>query len=135
VRLRPLPRPILVRVDADVADPVLESVRRLSARTGTRVRLSCAAPARPGVVSEPLAQVRALLGSGQLSRIRWLSREAPEDLALAAIDAGVALDRRPLAAWVDVEGPRWMAEQSVCVTAHRYGNVGAGPQPLVPGGR
>lgn len=135
VRLRPLPRPILVRVDADVADQVLESVRRLSARTGTRVRLSCADPGRPGVVSEPLAQVRALLGSGQLSRIRWLSRESPEDLALAAIDAGVALDRRPLAAWVDVEGPRWMAEQSVCVTAHRYGNVGAGPQPLVPGGR
>ena len=34
-----------------------------------------------------------------------------------------------------VEGPRWMHEQSVCVTAHRYGNVGAGPQPRVPGAR
>ena len=34
---------------------------------------------------------------------------------------------------VAVEGPRWMHEQSVCVTAHRYGNVGAGPQPAVPG--
>ena len=49
------------------------------------------------------------------------------------MDAGVSLDRRPIAASASIEGPRWMHEQSVCVTAHRYGNVGAGPQPEVPG--
>ena len=51
------------------------------------------------------------------------------------LDAGISVDRRPIAASVVIEGPRWMHEQSVCVTAHRYGNVGAGPQPRVPGAR
>jgi len=43
----------------------------------------------------------------------------------------VMLDTRPLAARGDVEGPRWLLEQSVSVTAHRYGNVNAGPKPKI----
>jgi hypothetical protein len=67
--------------------------------------------------------------------VRWLSAEDPGDLAVVGLDAGVSLDRRPIAGSASIEGPRWMHEQSVCVTAHRYGNVGAGPQPRVPGAR
>ena len=75
------------------------------------------------------------MARGEVSRVRWLSAEDPGDLAVTGLDAGVSVDRRPIAASVAVEGPRWMHEQSVCVTAHRYGNVGAGPQPRVPGAR
>ena len=73
------------------------------------------------------------LTAGRVGRVRWLSAEDPGDLPLVALDAGIGVDRRPIAGTVAIEGPRWMHEQSVCVTAHRYGNVGAGPQPRVPG--
>ncbi len=65
------------------------------------------------------------------TRVRWLSREvAPADALLAR---GVSVDRRALAQAGAIEGPRWLLEQSVALTNHRYGNVGVGPQPRVPG--
>ncbi len=42
IRYRPMGTPILVRVDADTRSADLESVRRLAARTGTRIVLSSA---------------------------------------------------------------------------------------------
>ena len=78
-------------------------------------------------VEQAVERVRA----GRVSRVRWLSQEDPGDLAVVGLDAGISIDRRPIAGSVAVEGPRWMHEQSVCITAHRYGNVGAGPQPRV----
>ena len=32
-----------------------------------------------------------------------------------------------------VEAPRWLHEQSVAITSHRYGNTHAGPRPRCPG--
>jgi RHH-type proline utilization regulon transcriptional repressor/proline dehydrogenase/delta 1-pyrroline-5-carboxylate dehydrogenase len=134
-RYRPLAWPVLVRVDADTPSAVLESVRRLAARTGTGIVLSSAASRGADTVVEDLAAARARVAEGRVGRVRWLSAEDPGDLAVVGLDAGVSVDRRPIAATVAVEGPRWMHEQSVCVTAHRYGNVGAGPQPRVAGER
>jgi RHH-type proline utilization regulon transcriptional repressor/proline dehydrogenase/delta 1-pyrroline-5-carboxylate dehydrogenase len=133
VRMRPLPKPVLVRVDESTRPEDLESVRRLAARTGTRILLSGATSRGADTVVETVAAARDRVAAGEVSRVRWLSAEDPGDIALVGIDAGVGLDRRPIAGSVSVEGPRWMHEQSVCVTAHRYGNVGAGPQPRVPG--
>ena len=133
IRYRPMGTPILVRVDAGTRSADLESVRRLAARTGTRIVLSCATSRGADTAVESVEEAVRRVAGGQVSRVRWLSAEDPGDLALVGLDAGVSVDRRPLAAAVAVEGPRWMHEQSVCVTAHRYGNVGAGPQPRVPG--
>ncbi len=135
VRYRPLPQPVLVRIDAATRAADLESVRRLAARTGTPILLSATESRGADTVVESLVQARQRVAAGAISRVRWLSGEDPGDLALVGLDAGVNLDRRPVAGTVAVEAPRWMHEQSVCVTAHRYGNVGAGPQPRVPGGR
>jgi RHH-type proline utilization regulon transcriptional repressor/proline dehydrogenase/delta 1-pyrroline-5-carboxylate dehydrogenase len=135
IRYRPMGTPILVRVDADTSSADLESVRRLAARTGTRIVLSCATSRGADTAVESVEEAVGRVARGEVSRVRWLSSEDPGDLAVVGLDAGVSVDRRPIAASVAIEGPRWMHEQSVCVTAHRYGNVGAGPQPRVPGAR
>jgi RHH-type proline utilization regulon transcriptional repressor/proline dehydrogenase/delta 1-pyrroline-5-carboxylate dehydrogenase len=135
IRYRPMGSPILVRVDADTSSADLESVRRLAARTGTRIVLSSATSRGADTAVESVEDAVTRVSRGQVSRVRWLSAEDPGDLAVVGLDAGVSVDRRPIAASVAIEGPRWMHEQSVCVTAHRYGNVGAGPQPRVPGAR
>ena len=133
VRLRPFRKAVLVRVDDRTRPQDLESVRRLSARTGTPNQLSGPVSRGADTIVETVEQARARIAAKRVSRVRWLSSEDPGELVLAALDAGSSVDRRPIAASVAVEGPRWMHEQSVCVTAHRYGNVGAGPQPAVPG--
>lgn len=133
VRLRPLPRLALVRVDETTREEDLESVRRLRAHTGTRVLLSGSVSRGADTVVETPAEFRTRVAAGQIDVVRWLSQEDPGDLAVLCLDHGVRLDRRPIAGEIAVEGPRWMHEQSVCITAHRYGNVGAGPQPAVPG--
>ncbi len=135
VRYRSMDRPILVRVDADTRSEDLESVRRLAARTGTRIVLSSTVARGADTVVESVDSARDRVARAEVSRVRWLAGEDPGDLAIVGLDSGISLDRRPIAASVEVEGPRWMHEQSVCVTAHRYGNVGAGPQPRVPGAR
>ncbi|MCU0301260.1 MAG: bifunctional proline dehydrogenase/L-glutamate gamma-semialdehyde dehydrogenase [Candidatus Nanopelagicales bacterium] len=133
VRFRPLAKPLLVRVDADTRREDLETVRRLSARTGTPILLSAAASRGADTVVESVEAARGRVARGEVSRVRWLSGEDAGDLAVVGLTVGVSVDRRPIAGSVAVEGPRWMHEQSVCITAHRYGNVGAGPQPRVPG--
>ncbi|HEX6888636.1 MAG TPA: bifunctional proline dehydrogenase/L-glutamate gamma-semialdehyde dehydrogenase [Candidatus Nanopelagicales bacterium] len=133
VRFRPLPKPVLVRVDEATRAEYLASVRMLAARTGTPIVLSAATSRGADTVVESLAAARARVASGSVSRVRWLSGEDPGDLVLVALDAGISVDRRAVAGSVAVEAPRWLHEQSVCITAHRYGNVGAGPQPRVPG--
>jgi len=60
-------------------------------------------------------------------KVRWLSAQVPPVVELLA--RGITLDRRPIAARADIELPRWLLEQSVSIVNHRYGNVGAGPQP------
>jgi hypothetical protein len=45
----------------------------------------------------------------------------------------VSLDPRELAQAGDVELSRWLQEQSVAITNHRYGNVHAGPKPACRG--
>lgn len=132
VRFRPFDKPVLVRISEGTSAAEVESVRRISARTGTPIILS--SPTRRGAdtVVEDLAAATARVAACQVSRVRWLSGEDPAELTLTALDTGISVDRRPIAGWAAVEGPRWMHEQSVCITNHRYGNVGAGPHPEVP---
>ncbi|MGV1005012.1 MAG: bifunctional proline dehydrogenase/L-glutamate gamma-semialdehyde dehydrogenase [Candidatus Nanopelagicales bacterium] len=132
VRLRPLPKPVLVRIEGNTSAAELESVRRISARTGTPIVLSTAVSRGADTVVEDTSAALARVANGEVSRVRWISGEEPGDLVDLGLQAGVPIDRRPIAGWAPVEGPRWMHEQSVCITNHRYGNVGAGPHPEVP---
>ena len=64
-------------------------------------------------------------------KVRWLSHEVPPRAAL--LEKGITLDARPIAQRGDIEVPRWLLEQSVCITNHRYGNTNGGPKPICPG--
>jgi RHH-type proline utilization regulon transcriptional repressor/proline dehydrogenase/delta 1-pyrroline-5-carboxylate dehydrogenase len=66
-----------------------------------------------------------------IGRVRWLSNEIPPTLAL--LERGVSVDSRALVQRGDVEMARWLLEQSVSITHHRYGNVNAGPKPACEG--
>ena len=123
-RYRRPPAPILVRVDDGRAAQYLAGIADV---TGVVIETSSAA--RGADVTEPVGSLVARAAPG--TRVRWLGDErAP---AGALLERGVTIDRRPLAQDGAVEGARWLLEQSVTVTNHRYGNVAAGPKPLVPG--
>ena len=111
-RYRPSIKGIVVRVDATVPEEQVDFVRWIGELTGTTIRWSSGDDPVDGA-----------------DKVRWLSSEEPPILAL--LEKGISIDRRPIAARGDVEVPRWLLEQSVSITNHRYGNVGAGPQPKI----
>ena len=111
-RYRPFAGGICVRIDSDTPPEVIEYVKWVSELVGTAIHWSKAA--------EPI---------GECGKVRWLSNEMPPTMQL--LSQGVCLDRHPIAARGDIEAPRWLLEQSVSITNHRYGNIGAGPQPQV----
>jgi RHH-type proline utilization regulon transcriptional repressor/proline dehydrogenase/delta 1-pyrroline-5-carboxylate dehydrogenase len=123
--------PVIVRVDENfsaVDEHLITSIARI---TGTKVVLSARHQVKSAthVIIESVDQLIARIEG--VSKVRWLSHElAP---AVALLDQGVSLDRRPLAQSGYVEGPRWFLEQSIAMTWHRYGNVNAGPKPTPRG--
>lgn len=68
---------------------------------------------------------------GDFARVRWLSSAKPPVLEMLA--RGITVDHRPIAQRGDIEAPRWLQEQSVAITYHRYGNTNGGPKPACPG--
>lgn len=122
--------PIVVRVDGDVSTVERDYLMGLIELLDVEVSLSCAAPVVGlDVIVESAAQLAAR--ARDAVRVRWLSREAAPVMEL--LGAGVSVDPRPLAQAGSVEAPRWLFEQSVSITHHRYGNVHAGPQPRCEG--
>lgn len=111
-RYRPSAKGIVVRVDASVPEEHVEYIRWVSDISDTKVIWSSG--------DDPID-----LGE----KVRWLSSDEPPTFAL--LQKGISVDARPIAARGDVEMPRWLLEQSVSITNHRYGNVGAGPQPQI----
>lgn len=125
------PKPILARLDESVSAEQLRYLRGLVAIAGLHVEFSAPTVVR-GVLDLTLESVEELVArAGAFTRVRWLSREGAPVLAL--LDAGVTTDPRALAQRGDVELPRWLLEQSVAITNHRYGNASAGPNPACPG--
>ena len=127
---RPL-KPIVVRADSSLPDSTISFVRFITEAAGVRVTFSASAPdARiAGLVLESPAELVARADA--VGRLRWLSSEpAP---VLEALEHGVTVDTRPLAQRGDIEMPRWLVEQSVAITNHRYGNVHGGPKPACRG--
>ena len=130
-RYRRATRPVVVRVDVDVDPVVVAFLWRVVETLGVTLRFSAPAPvaAVPGATVESVEELVARADT--IARVRWLSAEPAPSAQLVA--RGVTLDRRPLAQDGAVEGPRWLLEQSVAITNHRYGTIGAGPAPRCPG--
>jgi len=130
-RYRRFPKAVAVRIDATFDEAQRSLIDAIVLEAGVRVLYSALEPvgAAPDAVIESLADLIARADS--LSRVRWLSGEAPPTVAM--LEQGVSVDRRALAQRGDVEIARWLLEQSVSITHHRYGNVNAGPKPRCPG--
>jgi len=109
-RYRPYANGITVFIDSDTPTDVIEYVKWISELVGTPILWA--------------GEDNAIADCG---KVRWLSSKAAPTVAF--LERGISLDRRPIASRGDIEAPRWVLEQSVSITNHRYGNVGAGPIP------
>ena len=125
-RYRVLAKGIEVRVASDVPAEALRYIDAIRRITGATISVSCAAPLT-GVPQCTVEDLEAFTARVTTERVRVLSGEVIDGAALLA--RGVSVDRRPLAANGAVEIVRWLHEQSVSITNHRYGNVGSGPHP------
>ncbi|HWD95148.1 MAG TPA: bifunctional proline dehydrogenase/L-glutamate gamma-semialdehyde dehydrogenase [Acidimicrobiales bacterium] len=122
---------IAVRLDENIPSNAITYLLGLRALATLELHFSAAAAidGLPEVRVESLEAFTSHVGS--FDKVRWLSREpAP---TVAALEQGVSVDARELTQSGDVELPRWLLEQSVSITNHRYGNVHAGPKPRCPG--
>ncbi|NNN00512.1 MAG: bifunctional proline dehydrogenase/L-glutamate gamma-semialdehyde dehydrogenase [Acidimicrobiaceae bacterium] len=116
-----------VRVDAEVSQSAITFINFIAHCTEIAIEFSASAldVRLPSLVVESVEEFAAR--SGKFGRVRWLSREEPP--VTEVLQNGVSVDRRCVAQRGDVEMPRWLLEQSVAITNHRYGNVHAGPKP------
>jgi RHH-type proline utilization regulon transcriptional repressor/proline dehydrogenase/delta 1-pyrroline-5-carboxylate dehydrogenase len=127
VRYRRTLKPIAVRVDDTVSTDQLAYLRGLVELANLDVEVSSDSLVK-GFIDVTLESVAELTGrAGGFAKVRWLSRETPPAFALLGV--GVSVDPRSLAQAGAVELPRWLLEQSVAITNHRYGNTHAGPKP------
>ena len=131
VRYRHHLKPITVRIDEKISSVAMVYLVGLFGVADLNVEFSCESVVK-GILDVTLESVEELVArAGGLAKVRWLSNEELPASALVAL--GVHLDARPLAQAGDVELARWLLEQSVAITNHRYGNVRAGPKPLCLG--
>jgi RHH-type proline utilization regulon transcriptional repressor/proline dehydrogenase/delta 1-pyrroline-5-carboxylate dehydrogenase len=123
--------PIVVRIDSSFDSCQANFVENVAAITGAMISFSAISD-MTSVAHVTRESVDELVQrSATIGRVRWLSSEIAPVAAL--LDQGVSTDRRLLAQSGAVEGPRWLAEQSVAITCHRYGNINAGPKPICRG--
>ena len=109
-RYRPYLKPVVVCIDSSVDYDVIAYINWVSELVGTKIEFN-----------DGKAPI------GDCSKVRWLLGEpAPIGELLLR---GISIDIRPIAARGEIEMPRWLLEQSVSITNHRYGNVGAGARP------
>lgn len=131
VRYRHYLAPIVVRIDESFAPDALGYLRGLEELAELDLDFSADVRVR-GVTGLTIESVDELVARvAPTTKVRWLSGEEAPSLAL--LERGVSVDRRELAQAGAVELARWLHEQSVAITNHRYGNVHAGPKPPVRG--
>jgi RHH-type proline utilization regulon transcriptional repressor/proline dehydrogenase/delta 1-pyrroline-5-carboxylate dehydrogenase len=131
VRYRHTLKPVAIRIDSSFTSDQLAYVRGLVALATLNVEFSADTLVK-GLVDVTLESVGELVDrAGSLTKVRWLSTDVAPASALLGV--GVSVDSRALAQSGAVELPRWLLEQSVAITNHRYGNVHAGPKPTCVG--
>ena len=120
LRYRKYSEPILVRVDASTSHPERLFISWLTREFGIKVVLSD---------NETREEFLRFARENTFGKVRWLSSEVPPTAEL--IELGISVDTRPMTQVGGVELTRWLKEQSISITNHRYGNVGSGPNPKV----
>jgi RHH-type proline utilization regulon transcriptional repressor/proline dehydrogenase/delta 1-pyrroline-5-carboxylate dehydrogenase len=130
-RYRHYAKVICVRVDDTFDESQRSLIDTFVRDAGLRLTYSALEPLEraPDAVIETVDAL--VVRADTFGRVRWLSAEEPP--AVALLEHGVTVDRRPLAQRGDIEMARWLHEQSVAITHHRYGNVNAGPKPRCEG--
>ena len=112
--------PILVRVDASTSHPERLFISWLTREFGIWIVQSD---------NESQEEFLRFARENPVGKVRWLSSEIPPTKDL--IELGISLDTRPMTQVGGVELTRWLREQSISITNHRYGNVGIGPNPKI----
>jgi RHH-type proline utilization regulon transcriptional repressor/proline dehydrogenase/delta 1-pyrroline-5-carboxylate dehydrogenase len=110
-RYRHFVGPIVVVVDESTTQEEKSLVHHISKTTGASV-----------IFTTDLNDVKE-----KYVRIRWLASSKPP--IYEKLQNGISVDCRPIAQRGDIEASRWLVEQSVAITYHRYGNPNGGPKP------
>ncbi|QLL23032.1 aldehyde dehydrogenase [Actinobacteria bacterium IMCC25003] len=107
--------PIVVVVDESTTQDEKSLIHYISEKTGAKV-----------IFTTDLSDVKE-----KYARVRWLASSKPP--IYEEMLKGISVDHRPIAQRGDIETPRWLIEQSVAITHHRYGNPNGGPKPACSG--
>ncbi|HEY4332509.1 MAG TPA: aldehyde dehydrogenase family protein, partial [Ilumatobacteraceae bacterium] len=114
LRYRPL-RGVILRVDAGTPAVAVELARAAASRCAVALTISDASTESEAALIERLTATGA-------ERIRALV-PVGDDLRLAGLERGVGVDSTPLANHGRVELGRWLKEQAISETTHRYGRL------------
>jgi RHH-type proline utilization regulon transcriptional repressor/proline dehydrogenase/delta 1-pyrroline-5-carboxylate dehydrogenase len=114
-RYRHYSAPIVVVVDESTTQAEKSLIHYISEKTGAKI-----------IFTTDLRDVKE-----KFSRVRWLASSKPPVLEM--LQQGISVDHRPVAQRGDIEAARWLIEQSVAITYHRYGNPNGGPKPNCSG--
>jgi RHH-type proline utilization regulon transcriptional repressor/proline dehydrogenase/delta 1-pyrroline-5-carboxylate dehydrogenase len=135
LRYRPRRGPTVIRAADDTPDGEVAVAVLAAAVAGVEVAVSCSSP-RPAlggaavVVIEDADALAGRLGRG-VARVRALGPVGSR-LWIESAATGVEIDDSPVVGNGRIELPRWVREQAVSVTLHRYGNVRDRQSPEVP---
>ncbi len=114
LRHRPL-QGVVLRVDGSVPDAVVDIARSAAARCGVRLTISDASTESEDALALHLPGIGA-------ERVRSLVPVSAE-LRLALMQQTVGLDMAPVSGHGRIELPRWLKEQAISETTHRYGRL------------
>jgi RHH-type proline utilization regulon transcriptional repressor/proline dehydrogenase/delta 1-pyrroline-5-carboxylate dehydrogenase len=114
-RYRHYVAPIVVVVDESTTQVEKSLVHHIADTTGAKV-----------IFTTDLNDVKE-----KYARVRWLASSKPP--IYEELQKGISVDHRPIAQRGDIEASRWLIEQSVAITYHRYGNPNGGPKPACSG--
>jgi hypothetical protein len=130
-RYRHYQKGILVRIDSGTTKDELDFLHWIKKDLGVNLRLSAETliPGPSNLVVEKWEEF--VRHATEFDRVRWLSAELAPTNAL--MEVGIGCDRRSITQRGDIELTRWLLEQSVSITQHRYGNTNAGPKPKCAG--
>ncbi len=110
-RYRRYTKPILVVVDESTPQTEITLLRQITTLVGAKIEITNSIEK----------------ATSEYSRVRWLASTSAPTIELVRL--GITIDCRTIAQRGDVEAPRWLQEQSVAITHHRYGNTNSGPKP------
>ena len=114
---------ILLQIDEGFSKELLEAIDWISKTFKISIKIN-----KTNSITELISQIKS--GSLSVGKVRWLSKMTPPVAEFLAL--GITVDHRPITSIGEIEMPRWFREQSIAITNHRYGNVGAGPKPTLP---